>query len=389
MGLRSHLLVALSVVVPPASLSSCVTYETSANYDVGFNERFEKATRDIVARSREAESAALKGQRASLDPKVAEFMQRHFVKADEIVVAHLAKLKPSLSRSFNAYAERREALLDFTLKLDPSLDFVESNVPNATAFPSGKIIINRPLAEAFDVNRQGLDPVLLGVLVHELLHVRDGHALEQWASADGRQAWAADRAIGVVSSLTELLPWTFRYNIQYQISFGAAKQLPALSEYAADMGAVLLLERAGYESAPYIVFLSELSAASASRPSKTGTALLRQRTECLGTFSKSRFEGDLQGILIGSREAGDRIVQGFDLRPSYKISLLLDSPEELAKQYPLKPQMSDADRRSALLAHTRKVIFTGCAIRNSFADIELKEGILITPTFDIAMFDQF
>jgi peptidase M48-like protein len=376
-------------------LVSCITITNTSTGDFDFKDRFDKASKEIVERSIHAEEAVLKGQRASVDPTDEQFIQRHFVKADELVLAHMSEVKEALGNSviasfFNEYITRRSTLLNFTLELKPSLDIVEAKGANATAFPSGKILLNRPLAEAFDANDDGFDSALLGILIHELIHVRDGHALEQWATSDSRRAWAKDKVIGSVSSVTALIPFlSIKYDMQYPLTFGSAKQLPALSEYAADMGAVSLLDRAGFDSGRYVAFLFEMSANITGTASKTGPSLLRQRVECLRNFSTNRFEEELQRIVIGSTDAGDSVVQTLDLRVYYRFASLLDSPEAVAKEVPGKPGMSDADRRSILLMTVRKAMYTGCAIRHSFPEVAVKQGVLMTPTFDLNIFAQY
>ena len=375
-------------------LCGCVTVTKTSTGDFEFEERFETATKQIIEKSGQAEEAALTGHRASVDPRVEQFVQRHFLRADELVMSHMEEVKKavgghSFASFLDDYARRRAVLLQFTLKLQPSLVIVESKFANATAFPTGRILLNRPLAEGFDVSKEGFDSVLLGILIHELMHVRDGHALEQWATSDSRQAWATDKVIGAVTSLTKVIPFlSINYDIQYPLTFGATKQLPTLSEYAADIGAVSLLDKAGFDSGRYIAFLSEMSANAMGVTSKTGSSLLRQRAECLGQFSKSRFEEGLEGIVVGSSDAGDRMVQSLDLSVYRKVFSLLDSPDELAKLVPGKSVMSGVERRSILSAAVKKAIFTGCAIKRSFPDAAVKEGVLVTPTFDLSMFVQ-
>jgi len=390
--MRSRFSISMAFITLALCLVSCVTVTYTSTGDFDFKDRFDKAAKEIVERSIQVEEAALEGQRASVDPKVEQFVQRHFVKADELVLAHMSAVmkQNSFLASFNEYASRRSVLLNFTLKLQPSLDIVESKFANATSFPSGKILLNRPLAEAFDFNKDGFDSVLLGILIHELVHVRDGHALEQWATSDSRQVWANDKVVGAVSMVTALIPFlSIKYDVQYPLTFGSAKQLPALSEYAADMGAVSLLDQAGFDSGRYVAFLSEMSENIAETESKTGPSLFRQRVVCLANFSKNHFEEELQGIVIGSTDAGDSVVQTLNLSVSHKIASLLDSPEALAKEFPVKPGMTDADRRSILLTEVRKSIYAGCAIRHSFPEVAVKQGVLTTPTFDVAMFTQY
>jgi hypothetical protein len=395
LNVRSRFLIGIALATLALCLVSCISISSTSNFDSGFKDRFDKATKQIVKRSIQAEEAALKGQRASVDPKVERFVQRHFVKADELVLAHISAAKKELDHnSFanfsNDYATQRSALLDFTLKLQPSLVIVESKFANATAFPSGRILLNRPLAEAFDVNKEDFDSVLLGILIHELIHVRDGHALEQWATADSRRAWTKDKVIGALSSVTALtLVLSIKYDHQYPLTFKSAKQLPALSEYAADLGAVSLLDQAGFDSGPYIAFLSEMSANITTSASKNGPIFLRQRVECLANFAQNRFDEELPGLLVGSADAGDSLFQTLDLNFSHKIASLLDSPEALAKEIPGKPGMSDAERRRIGLMAARMVAYTGCAIRHTFPDVTVKEGLLVTPTFDLTMITQY
>jgi len=398
-GLKSRSRFASGIAVATLLLCSVkcvsVSYSSTSNGDFDFQERFDKSTKEIVKRSIQAEEAALKGQRAAVDPKVEQYVQRHFAKADELVLAHMSAMKKALDDNsfgnfFNPYATQRSALLDFTLKLKPGLDIVESKFANATAFPSGRILVNRPLAEAFDANKEGFDSVLLGILIHELIHVRDGHALEQWATADSRRAWTKDKVIGALSSLTALTPFlSIKYDHEYPLTFKSAKQLPALSEYAADLGAVSLLDEAGFDSGRYIAFLSEMSASTTASASKNGPLLLRQRVECLANFAKNQFDEEVQSIMIGSSEAGDTVFQTLDLTVSHKIVSLLDSPEALAKEFPGKPGVSDVDRRRLGLTAARMAAYVACAIRHSFPDVTVKNGHFVTPTFDLTMFSQY
>ena len=166
MDIQSRFSIGMAVTVFAICLGGCITITKTSTGDFDFDERFDKAAKEIVARSTQAEEAALKGQRVSVDPKLEQFVQRHFVKADELVLTHISAVKRDLGGSsffFSDYARRRITLLNFTLKLRTSLDIVESKLPNATAFPSGKILLNRPLAEAFDVNNDGFDSVLLEI----------------------------------------------------------------------------------------------------------------------------------------------------------------------------------------------------------------------------------
>jgi Zn-dependent protease with chaperone function len=367
-------------------LGGCISFVRTSSGDFDFEKRFDKSTKEILARSIQAEEIALKNHGASIDPKVQSFVQRHFIKADELVQAHFSALSKVTSSFLDPYSRHRAALLKVTLKLQPSLAIIESEYANAVAFPSGKILLSRLLAEAFDVNKDGYDGALLGILIHELIHVRDGHALVQWAMADSRKAWVSDKLIGAASTLTALMPLSIKYDIQYPLTFGAAKQLQSLSEFAADLGAVSLLDRAGYDSSRYIAFLSEMSG-NTNASVLEAPSLLWQRVECFEFFSKSQFDEELQYIVVGSDS--DSINVTLNLNVHYKVASLLNSPEELVKEFPEVLKTPSSERRTMLLAAIRKVTYTGCAIRRSFPEETLDNGTLTTGSFDLMMFSQY
>ncbi len=373
-------------------LSGCISVSKTSTGDFDYDERFRKAADSIVERSKQAEQEALK-QRATVRADVDAYVQRHFTKADQIVSARVAVVRKALRDSrfsfsgvLDDYGKRRSTLLDFTLELHPSVDVVESKLANATAFPSGKVLVTRPLAEGFDSSKEGYDSVLLGVLMHELIHVRDGHALEQWATADGRLAWARDRVLSDLSAITAIIPFlSVRYEVQYPLTFGAAKELPTLSEFAADLGAVALLNVNGFDSARYVSFLSDLSASASTGP---GGDLLRKRVECLGAFSRTKYQQPIRVLVVGSSKDGDDM-RWVNLPTEEAVTPLLDSPELLAKKFTSTANISDASRREILVEQMRKWMFVSCALRNSFPNAPLESGVLRTPTFDTNILFQY
>lgn len=377
------------------TVGGCISISSTATDDFDFEERFGKASSEIVERSTKAEEAATRGQSARLAPEAAAYLQRHFTKADELVSAHAERLHKAsgaggFGRMFlDPYSRRRVAVLDFTTKLKTRVVVVESANAAATALPHGHVLVSRAMVQGFRPEPEGFDVVLLGVLVHELIHVRDGHALEQWSTADSRRAWASDKFLGALGDMTVLIPFlSVKYDKQYPLTFGAAKQLPELSEYAADLGAVSLLQQAGMDGARYVAFLREASERDAGARERR-PSLLQQRVGCLRLLSDTRLEAPVKGILIGSPDSGDKTWQTVDLEDQLGAMALLDAPQQLAEKYPGRPGMPHAERRAAVLDATRKVAYTGCAIRQAFPDTPLRDGVLVTPTFDLLMFLQY
>jgi hypothetical protein len=370
-------------------LSGCISFHKTSTGDFDFGDRFRAATDSIMESSRNAEREALKN-RATVSADVEAYLQRHFAKANELVSAHTSKVRAAsgvgFAGFFDEYGRRRRILLDFTLKLTPSAEVVESKLANATAFPTGKVLVTRPLAEAFDTSKDGYDSVLLGVLLHELIHVRDGHALEQWATADGRSAWARDQVLAGLSAITAIIPFfSLKYDIEYPLTFGAAKELPTLSEFSADLGALSLMDANGFDSSRYVAFLSQLA------PSGKGTERqpLRQRVNCLGEFSRARYQQPMRGVLIGSERQGDKMVATIDFPTEEKVASLLASPEQLAKEFTDETKLTDAERKEILVSRMRKWMFMSCALRHTFPKAKLQDGILPTPAFDSVILLQY
>jgi len=386
-------LIASSLIVASVCVSGCLSigFENTSTGDLDFGRRFDKATKEILAASKVIEQKALKSGRAPLDHRTSHFVQRHFAQADQIVTNHLLKVKAALAKAsiFDEYANKREKLLTFTLELQPSLDVVESDVPEATAFPTGKILFARALAEACEPKSEGFDSILLGVLIHELMHVRDGHALEQWATADGRKAWSTDKALGALSKVTALIPvLSVKHDKHYPLSFRSAKQLPVLSEFAADMGAVRLLEEAGFDANRYIDFLTEMSTNAGKSGKTERSRLLGMRVNALRCFSSDQFDREIEAIVVGSEKTEDSYSMIFNLSAPLKAAALLDSPDALALEYPGTPELSHVERRKMVLSVVQRSMFVVSAIRHSFPGVSVRDGVLIVPSFDMTMFTQ-
>jgi hypothetical protein len=137
-----------------------------------------------------------------------------------------------------------------------------------------------------------------------------------------------------------------------------------------------------------VAFLREASERDAGARGRR-PSLLQQRVECLRLLSATRLEAPFKGILIGSPDNGDKMWQTVDLEDQLAAMALLDAPEQLAQKYPGRPGTLHEERRAAVLDATRKVAYTGCAIRQAFPDMPLRDGVLVTPTFDLLMFLQY
>jgi Peptidase family M48 len=368
-------------------LAGCVSVSFSSKGDPEFETRFKASTEAILDRSKAAEAEALK-KRATVSSDIDAYIRRHFAKADELVTAHASQVRnASRNNIFDEYGKRRLVMLDFTLNRTANMEVVESNVATASAFPTGTVLVTRTLAQGFTVTETGFDSVLLGVLMHELIHVRDGHALEQWSTADGRTAWARDQVLSGLSAITSIIPFfSVKMSAEYSLTFGAVKELPVLSEFAADFGAVALLKANGFDSDAYIRFLTGI----ASMPAKEGkeNALLRKRVDCLNAFSRTSYEQTVHAVIAGSNKARED-VSILTLPKQELVVSLMNSPEELAKLFTEKSDLSPEGRREALVNEMRKWMFMSCALRHTFPKAPVADGVMETPTFDFVILTRY
>jgi hypothetical protein len=381
----------LSAVALGFVLSGCALhFEQKGDYYA--EERFRATVNEIAVASTQAEEAILREKRAAVDEGVDAHLRRHFAKADEIVLNHTRRVhdelsKPSFAKVFDDYHKRRLDLLSFTLAQKARYVPVESNEFNPSALPTGAVHVSRRFVETFSNTEAGYDPVLLGIFLHELIHVRDGHAVEQWATADARKAWARGTILNAVSNVTSLIPlFSVSFTSTYPLSHGASNQMPALSEFAADLGAISFLQKEGLNPLKYIAFIESITPPQAAGTPAT-PSLLQQRAACMKTFRETSFAYSFKGVLVGTPE--DNQFQVLDLRPAYQILSLLDSPEQLAKEFPTKGTVSIAEHRQIALDKVRKMVFIGCAIRAVFDHLPLEDGVLMTPTFDLLLFTQY
>ena len=188
--------------------SGCVSISRTSTGDFYADERIERSITEIVAESRKAANKIKSESRQSaIRTDVTDFANRHFVKANEIVLDHVLKFKQSLPFvSFNDFVDKRKILLKYTTSIEPSLVIFPANYAAAIAFPHGEIFVSIPLITSFNLSITGYDDALLGIFIHEMIHVRDGHSIEQWSTADGRKEVIKGKVFGAMADMTILIP---------------------------------------------------------------------------------------------------------------------------------------------------------------------------------------
>lgn len=372
-------------------LQGCVS--PGAGDDAPRREKLEKAIAEIQKESAVSEEKLLKGHSVRLEASRTAYIQRHFARADEIVAQHAPAIESDASFwTAGAYAGKRRVIHDYTARLKVSLAVVESTQPFAIAFPAGLVVLSRALAESFALVDEGYDSLLLGILIHEIVHLRDGHALEQWASADGRNALVSGKVLGSLADGSALIPPLSEEAAQaYPAAFGSVKQLPELSEYAADLAAVSLLSEQRLDPGSYLGYLSKVGIATRNDKGILSDpfAWLPGRTTCFRMFSGTETLDGISQIIIGSGEDGGREMFAIDLQNIALAYKAADKPDELRAMFANPGSASDAQLRAKLLEQIQRNTFTACAIRQTFSANRVENGILSVPGFDPMIFFRY
>lgn len=390
---NSFTLAALFAFAMMTILTSCISISWNTSGDGDTIKNLQSAMMEIIDESEKSEAKVRSEHLASIDPEVSEFAYKHFILANEIVLKHFNTQNDALAKQsdlamfLSIYLQERKAILETTLALIPNIEFVDFNATSALAYPNGTILVSKSLAESFDIYQKGFDSVLLGIFIHELVHIRDGHAMDQWASADNRKAWATDQLKGSLADLTALIPIiSVNYDIAYYRTYGAVKELPFLSEYAADLAVVILLSNEGYDSSRYIDFLSDM-ALSGENEHRRPNKLLHGRAQCLKNFSlaaESLSDG-VDFIVVG---LGESQYQTLEFTKMAEMLSLLDNPKNFSEKYLNDKELSEADKNKYFF-WGRGHFFTKCAIKASFKKLKTKDGMLVVPNFDLNMFAQY
>lgn len=387
----SRQIVIVVFVLVAVCLQGCVS--PGAGGDSERLGRLEKAIAEILKESAVTEEKLLKGHAARLEGRRTAYMQRHFARAEEIVAQHAPAIESAASFwTAGTYAGKRQVIRDYTARLKASLAVVESTQPFAIAFPSGHVVLSRALAESFELVEEGYDPLLLGILIHEIVHVRDGHAIEQWASVDGRKALVSDKALGSLADGATLIPpLSEQAGQEYPAAFGSVRQLPELSEYAADLAAISLLGEHRLDPGSYLAYLTKIQAETSNDKEIQGEpfAWLSGRTACFRVFSGVETLDGIAQIIIGSGAAAGSEMFAIDLQNIALAAKAADKPDQLRAMFANPGSASDAQLRYKLLEQIRRNTFTACAIRKTFADYRVEDGILSVPGFDPMIFFRY
>jgi Zn-dependent protease with chaperone function len=127
----------------------------------------------------------------------------------------------------------------------PSVNVMNSTIPNAFAFPGGFVVLTRGLIESAESPDE-----VAGVLAHEIAHVYERHVMTGIVRGALLSAiWAA--SVGDFSGLMVIDPTT-----AFQI---ATLKFSREDEAEADRGAVKMLNRAGIEPGGFAAFFERLS----------------------------------------------------------------------------------------------------------------------------------
>ena len=321
---------------------------------------------------------AFREAREASDIAVAEFVSQRQVSSDvNMTIAAQSNLAAATEVADRFYSRLRKAynsesargaLMRRAGEVKVSLTIVVSPSAFAKAFPGGQIIVSDTLILALLQDTNLPSPALIGVLLHELIHVRHGHAAQQWMTSDGRIRFLQDQAASGLASLVSLIPGlSIKYNVGYYEQFALPDKLPILSEYAADLGTIFLLEHAGIDARPYEDYLRSILVHT--KRSDSNFELLAGRVKCIG-----------EGRGIATTGVTALVLGDPDLKKSKSVSY---QRHEDAERDLTSSDLSE-------VASARSFLYLTCAVRVGLRDlVTSKNRAIYAPYFDDGMFTEF
>ena len=351
---------ALQALIISAALSSCTVVVRGpsgigpAIYDPV------KAQQEILARSKEVASAIVAKNGVPSSNTLRAILDSHLSVANAMVQDWLTS-KAAVKR------QDRDSVV-----VAPNIMLVKSAEQSATAFADGTILVSAEFASGFDsyAAEKMSHPLLLAVLVHELIHIHDGHALQQWISADSRKAWIANVGLEWLSTLSILassrLQFDFSHNSQSSLD---SRFLVPLSEFAADVATVKILIQNGVDAGQYYAFLDSRASATRSSGEIEGPhePLLSKRARCLNLLRATNLDTELSGI--PTKRLNDEPGSVWEYWHVRQVHNYISNP--------VLPQKESGT--PAAIRAIRESMFLACALAAAFPGLSQDNGVLSTP----------
>lgn len=391
--------------LPTLFLCGCLTFSSTSTKDFHADERFKEVTIAIQKDAEKTIELLIKNRQVTLADRLQEKLTKHFEKADSYVSQSADRVLQAINSDFWASrldptVEQRKRVLTFTSKINSSLVIFDETALIVKAFPTGQVLVSKAFAEGFISHSNEYDSVLIGIFIHELTHVRDGHALAEWASAYGRDALLRDNILNNAAKLTALIPFlSINHDIQYGQSFKGIAETIKLTEFSADLAAVTTLREQGLNWRQYTNFIQQ-SSQFAPKSSSRGFTDMQKRSACLQQFIEPQRYlvnySDIDAIQFGSLDEGDKAIKLWNLTKLKEVLAAIDNPAELRKLAPniLKKSeeienVSDEKLRATVSDILGPPSFTICALRSVFPAISLSDKELHLPSVDPALFMQY
>lgn len=296
-------------------------------------------------------SARLEQEHPGLvNPDVMQRAVRHFERAEEIIAARASR------RRSHSDGSMHEFLVELTKPVKPRLVVLSTPHAFALAFPDGTVAVSDTLVALYAATGDSYNAALLGIFLHEMVHVSDAHSLEQWMTAAGRKAYISDQVAAVVSALTIIVPGiSLEYSAPGADPSESAEDMAALTEYAADSAVMHLLRLHGYEPEAYVASLRSMVGVSAPKEPFTW---LSKRVQCLERSSAPT----LMGVALTH---GGIVLGGIDVE-----AILLQAKSD------------DADDKTIAALF----LYMTCSYENALVHAERLDGFLVAPYATINLF---
>ncbi len=375
-------------------LTGCISISTWGDYDPDVEDRATAAYNAIIDESRKVSEKLIKNNQSNINTDRIEYLSKNFSVAKEIADVHYDKIRKSTANTgrnafLPASIRQRRTVLSLSTAINPTIHVIKSANVSAIAFPSGEIVITDALLSTFDISSTDYNDALIGILVHELIHIFDGHSADQWATAEGRRRFLVNQGMNIAGSVFQFMPFlSMSHNVNLGSSYQTAREIPKIFESVADLGAIELLISKGRDPFQYTTFLRTIDAASnvASQNKKEPFAWLADRLKCIDSLPSKKFDFDIDLLIIGDPEKESEFAS---IQIPSKIVGALDDPIELRKIIKAENSKTDAEIKKEAIDFLQKLSFSLCAIKASFPKSKTDGRVLKIPSFDVNSFIQF
>jgi hypothetical protein len=229
---------------------------------------------------------------------------------DEVTTSY--KIFEESNRSLVAYHR-----LNFFKDVPIKIRIFSISSPLSLSYPNGEIHFSRSILDGGLSYSAKNKAQLVGLVVHEFIHVIQGHVGYQWATIMAYEDFQKKRFLSQLTNLTSILPLSYQFNVYSTRDLSEIMLTNLVIENIADVTAILLLEYMGYNPEEYINILKGLLLHTTKNVRRENTLWLYHRINCLEQMLSVK-PSQIPRCLV---------TQGTDYSKTYKkLFIIPDSP---------------------------------------------------------------